>query len=147
MKPRIQFVLTQWNPGSSALQRRPGQGTPPEVDVVGGEGFPGTIGAPGEEQRRYSAEKIRRARILPDLPWSRIVRDLPGTWRRGHGSWVRVLARAADQARCTNTGPGTEGICAQRDCSCGGLCRTCILIACHPYPSPTMGARGHSLRT
>src|SRR5216684_6227061 len=42
---------------------------------------------------------------------------------------------------------GTRGICAQRDCLCEVLDRACILIACHPYPPPTTGARGHSPRT
>jgi hypothetical protein len=36
-----------------------------------------------EKQLGYSAEEIRRARILPDLLWGRSVRGLPGTWRTG----------------------------------------------------------------
>jgi len=78
----------------------PGQGTPSEVDLVEGEGSWDDWGA-REERRGYSAEEIRRARILPDLPWGRSVRGLSGTWRRGRGGWVRVQARTADQARCT----------------------------------------------
>ena len=54
------------------------------------------------------------------------------------GSW---------EDRGFRTGQERGDICAQRDCLCEGLGWAGILIACHPYPPPTTGARGHSPRT
>jgi hypothetical protein len=84
-----------WVRGSLGGGRGPGQGTPPEVDLVEGEGSRDDWGA-WEERRGYSAEEIRRARILPDLPWGRSVRGLPGTWRKGPR---RLGARAGTHGR------------------------------------------------
>jgi hypothetical protein len=122
-------------------------GVPAGVNASGDKGFLGGLGS-WEERAFYSAQMLLRARIWPG---SGGVESLPDRRRTGPRGRVRVtrspgharLIRRVVQAR-TRSG----SICAQRDCLGGRLGRrACILIACHPYPPLTTGARDHSPRT
>jgi hypothetical protein len=76
-----------WGRGAGAEERERGSG----AESRWGEGFPGTIGAPGRSPAVYSAEEIRRAGSSSGCSGARSMRGLPGTWRRGRGGRVRML--------------------------------------------------------